>query len=724
MLHELLLVLSGHASDVFVDADERDARAARGGGGGGGAAARALLSGAPDGRLVLAEGSAAAGAGAAEARALRPLLRLAHCYRALRAFLGSHAGGVGAGGSPAAPAAAALARGIDEVLGGYRGTLLALERTALSEEGILLSGMTAALTEAEEVLPRLYALCGAAAEAMADADASGMGSTSAAISRALRGEAFCGLPSAQRAALRCEWHVNQLMLKHVGAWVVHGLLTDERADFFIVRSDTRRASQQARQRDESGEQQEQQQQRQDSADDLDGTVPDASGANLLRVWDAYVVDLSALPPAVSAAAAEDLLFAGNAARLLLSPPSATRKLLKGPMDELLPAADRRAFATALARLGEAPELRRDMLTAVAAALKRRAAARLWQLMQGRAGLEAHLGALKSFFLMARGDFYHTFLEGAAGLMALPPRRSTAETDLQAHFSAALQRSSALDDALASRVTVRVSTGSEAGADAALVGETARVGLSAQGSLASSSASGALRLPSLDGWDGVCLEYEPDWPLQLLLTPAAMGVYNSVFRYLFRLRRLQMALDSAWRAAADSPAWHLRHHMAYLINNLQYYLQIDVIDAQHAELMAAVATATDFTELQRAHERFLGALVSQSFLDVVAIGAQIEKLLALCSALCGVVDRAATQNVMCDTSAVETLTEQFDRSSSQLFMILHGSKLSGSSRAPSLRQLLLRLNFNGFVARTARQAARAAAAKSGLVPPPAAHPGGG
>ena len=75
---------------------------------------------------------------------------------------------------------------------------------------------------------------------------------------------------------------------------------------------------------------------------------------------------------------------------------------------------------------------------------------------------------------------------------------------------------------------------------------------------------------------MCLEYEPDWPLQLLLTPAAMGVHNSVFRYLSAYDAFRRS--TAWRAA-DSPAWHLRQHMAYLINNLQYYLQIDVIDAQ-------------------------------------------------------------------------------------------------------------------------------------------------
>jgi gamma-tubulin complex component 4 len=218
----------------------------------------------------------------------------------------------------------------------------------------------------------------------------------------------------------------------------------------------------------------------------------------------------------------------------------------------------------------------------------------------------------------------------------------------------------------------------------------------------------LRLPSLDGWDGVYLKYSPDWPLQLLLTPEAMRVYNAIFRYLFRLRRLHMALDGAWRVASGSPSWHLRQHMAYLVSNLQYYLQIDVIDTQSTVLNTAIAQATDFTELRTAHEAFLGALVAQSFLDVPPISVQIERLFALCLSLCGIVQRTDVEGREACSSQVAQLAALFERASSQLYMILHGSKLSASSRAPSLRQFLLRLNFNGFVARTARHAARVAA----------------
>ena len=118
MLHERAGA-SGHASDVFVDADERDARAARRRRRGRFRRASALARR----RRLVARGSAAAGAGAAEARALRPPAAPGALLPSPACLLGEPRGRWRRG-SPAAPVAAPR-RGIDEVLG-YRGTLLAL----------------------------------------------------------------------------------------------------------------------------------------------------------------------------------------------------------------------------------------------------------------------------------------------------------------------------------------------------------------------------------------------------------------------------------------------------------------------------------------------------------------------------------------------------------------------------------------------------------------------
>ena len=62
-------------------------------------------------------------------------------------------------------------------------------------------------------------------------------------------------------------------------------------------------------------------------------------------------------------------------------------------------------------------------------------------------------------------------------------------------------------------------------------------------------------------------------------------YNVLFAFLLRVRRVQLVLQQCWalamnrrhlRHAADSPnstKWWLRNHMAFVVDNLQYYLQV-------------------------------------------------------------------------------------------------------------------------------------------------------
>lgn len=69
------------------------------------------------------------------------------------------------------------------------------------------------------------------------------------------------------------------------------------------------------------------------------------------------------------------------------------------------------------------------------------------------------------------------------------------------------------------------------------------------------------------------------------SPAAAAVfrYNVVFRYLLSVRRVQSQLQHCWAlqmqrkhlksTKTDAVKWRLRNHMAFLIDNLQYYLQV-------------------------------------------------------------------------------------------------------------------------------------------------------
>ncbi len=58
---------------------------------------------------------------------------------------------------------------------------------------------------------------------------------------------------------------------------------------------------------------------------------------------------------------------------------------------------------------------------------------LWQLVVVQADLMGHLSAIKDYFLLAKGDFYHNFLVEARDLMSMPPRPNFADADIHVPF---------------------------------------------------------------------------------------------------------------------------------------------------------------------------------------------------------------------------------------------------------------------------------------------------
>lgn len=224
--------------------------------------------------------------------------------------------------------------------------------------------------------------------------------------------------------------------------------------------------------------------------------------------------------------------------------------------------------------------------------------------------------------------------------------------------------------------------------------------------------------SLDGWDGISLEYSINWPLQLFVTPEVLSKYQRIFQYLLRLKRTQMELEKSWAFAMhqdhfdfaklrnDSrksfvsqhrrqrlrPMWHVREHMAFLIRNLQFYIQVDVIESQWNVLQSHIQNSHDFTELVGFHQDYLAALISQSFLDIGSVSRILDGIMKLCLQFCWKIESDESNR---STKELEHIAEEFNKKSNSLYTILRSSRLAGSQRAPFLRQFLLRLNFNSF-----------------------------
>lgn len=69
-------------------------------------------------------------------------------------------------------------------------------------------------------------------------------------------------------------------------------------------------------------------------------------------------------------------------------------------------------------------------------------------------------------------------------------------------------------------------------------------------------------------------------------------------------------------------WHLRNRLIFLVDNLQYYLQVDVLESQYMLFQSAVEATKDFEKIQKAHILFQANVLSQTFLLVEKVSKDV------------------------------------------------------------------------------------------------------
>ncbi|KAK7344425.1 hypothetical protein VNO77_14001 [Canavalia gladiata] len=617
----------------------------------------------------------------------------------------------------------ALANGIVEILSVYRSAVLHIEQKLLSETMPILATVTQGLNKFFSILPPLYELI---LEIEHDDIRGGQ------LLNLLHQRCHCGVLELQTCIQRLLWHGHQVMYNQLASWMVYGILQDQHGEFFIRRQEDRDVENSSSHPDISEKL-------------ARMSTDDAS----LTDWHlGFHISLDMLPEYIPMRVAESILFAGKAVRVLQNPspsfqsgdavhpqmPKSFQRIhgLAGRFhfqrepaintgmggEDLLPQSEADKIEAMLLHLKESSEFHKRSFECAVDSIQAIAASHLWQLVVVRADLNGHLKALKDYFLLAKGDFFQCFLEESRQLMRLPPRQSTAEADLMVPFQLAALKTIGEEDKYFSKVSLRMpSFGITVKSSLLEPKGTSSVDGSSGASLSTSEMS-------LDGWDGIALEYSVDWPLHLFFTQEVLSKYLRIFQYLLRLKRTQMELEKLWASVMHQyhrdfakqrkdrdkcsitqqkrqrfrPMWRVREHMAFLIRNLQFYIQVDVIESQWNILQSHIQDSHDFTELVGFHQEYLSALISQTFLDIGSVSRILDSIMKLCLQFCWNIEN---QDDCSNTSELEHIAEEFNKKSNSLYTILRSSRLVGSQRAPFLRRFLLRLNLNSFFEATAR-----------------------
>jgi gamma-tubulin complex component 3 len=225
-------------------------------------------------------------------------------------------------------------------------------------------------------------------------------------------------------------------------------------------------------------------------------------------------------------------------------------------------------------------------------------ARLVHLMGDRFRLFEHMQALKNYLLLGQGDFVELLMESLASNLDRPAGSQYRHT-LTAQLEHAIRGSNAYYDS--NEVLRRL--------DARL-----------------------LELSHGDiGWDVFTLEYKIDAPVDVVITAWASKQYLVIFNFLWRIKRVEYAMSMTWRRFMTGARGVLRSvddklgsdwkaarcavaEMIHFINQLQYYILFEVIEASWDDLQAAIRKPEcTLDDLISAHTKYLKAITHKGLL---------------------------------------------------------------------------------------------------------------
>ncbi|XP_072479899.1 gamma-tubulin complex component 4-like isoform X4 [Notamacropus eugenii] len=234
---------------------------------------------------------------------------------------------------------------------------------------------------------------------------------------------------------------------------------------------------------------------------------------------------------------------------------------------------------------------------------------LWKLMVEESDLLGQLKIIKDFYLLGRGELFQAFIDTAQHMLKTPPTAVT-EHDVNVAFQQSAHKVLLDDDNLLPLLHLTIEYHGKEHKDVTQAREAP-------------SRDTSPREAPASGWAALGLSYKVQWPLHILFTAAVLEKYNVVFKYLLSVRRVQAELQHCWALQmqrkhlksnqSDAIKWRLRNHMAFLVDNLQYYLQVDVLESQFSQLLHQINSTRDFESIQLAHDHFLSNLLAQSFI---------------------------------------------------------------------------------------------------------------
>lgn len=536
-----------------------------------------------------------------------------------------------------------LCHGLDLVLDDYRQELLELEKASLADAYFPVSQVLQTLQQYELQFPALSSFL----QQIETHKAHGC-----YILEIIHSKSISGLPIVKRTFDKLLSVCRGPFFKQLCTWMLHGRLMDPYQEFFIHETSVKET---------------------ENVENDESLQYDKSFCSDAHSKKVFSIQADLLPSYIGYPLAKKILFIGESIQMFkIKKSKAEIKKLEGAIKK-----EQERFAKEIFKLSREKDFNDASFRDTVDSIRGFVAEQLWVLVVVEADLFGQLKLLKDFFLFGRGDLYQAFIDIAHPFLKTMPTAAT-EHDLNILYQTAIRNIGFENDAHLQKfhLTCRPDTDT-----------------SSQDNVFSGTILNCLGL-----------SYKVVWPLHMFFTPGVLEKYERVFRFLLRVHYVQLELQECWLIQMQSKEfglgrqneakWQLRTHLAFLIDNLQYYLQVDVIESLHKILIDKIGAIQDFEAAKLVHDKFLTDLLDLSLFRKLT-NHLLDDLLSTCLSFCNLIKNCSPGELSPPhRKLLASIRKDVRNQTGMLFNMLLRSQTHSSQQ--NIAQLMLGLDFNRFV----------------------------
>ncbi|KAL7306523.1 hypothetical protein TKK_0001219 [Trichogramma kaykai] len=571
---------------------------------------------------------------------------------------------------------AALCDGMDKALEPFRKDIVDMERIVLNDGYTPISMILTRIQKYQFLFSFLKTIIN---------EIETQGLYGCGILRILHQHAHTGVPLVKQALEILTHCVHVVFYKHLTSWLLYGHLEDTHNEFFIQK------------REQNSELIMSEEKEMEKVKDKDAEIDDGKEFSN-EMWN-FTVNSNILPYYISQTLGNKILSIGQTIIMFGNDPRQRKdlKLMTKNAENLIWGEKEYEYFEQLTILQSNPKFALIELERLIDQLKKCVTQHLWHVAVEEAQLLNRLKLIKDFYLMGRGDLFLEFIRLATHVLDKTPTNHTSR-DINLAFQMALRKTQSTDEASLDSFTFAVPVHP-------IHKDENITEIKESSATTNSEFSEKEREDPIDkkGWGLVILKFKVTWPLHLLFNPSTLANYNTLFRFLLRVKKTQINLWNLWRdhmnsKKIDIDVLQLRNNLIFIIDNLQYYLQVDVIESQYAIMENSLKNTKNFEEVQKAHALFLHNVMSRTFLisERADKPNPVNKLIKLLLRVCDDFIRNASVweiEHLLETEKAErkALNDVLDGLMSWLTKTL--DRVRSQPSGEHLAQLLLRLDFN-------------------------------